>query len=37
MTDVPDDDFYEDDEPVEDVVAAFEAGQPVVFEPPGGP
>ncbi|MEJ7765661.1 MAG: hypothetical protein WKF86_09210, partial [Acidimicrobiales bacterium] len=29
-----DDDFYEDDEPIEDVVAAFEAGVPVDFAPP---
>lgn len=29
-----DDDFYEDDEPVGDVLAAFEAGEKVVTEPP---
>lgn len=28
------DDFYEDDEPVEDVLAAFEGGQKQLTEPP---
>ncbi|GLZ55668.1 hypothetical protein [Actinomycetospora sp. NBRC 106378] len=27
-------DFYEDDEPVEDVLAAFEAGEKQLTEPP---
>ena len=27
-------DFYEDDEPVEDVLAAFEAGEQQLTEPP---
>jgi len=27
-------DFYEDDEPIEDVVAAFDNGEPVVTAPP---
>ncbi len=29
-----DDDFYEDDEPVEDVVDAFESGEPGITAPP---
>ena len=31
-----DDDFYEDDEPVEDVIAAFEAGEKRKTRPPEG-
>lgn len=31
-----DDDFFEEDEPVEDVLAAFEAGEKVQTEPPTG-
>jgi hypothetical protein len=27
-------DFYEDDEPIEEVVAAFDSGEPVVTAPP---
>ena len=29
-----DDNFFEEDEPVEDVLAAFEAGEQVLTEPP---
>ena len=32
-----DDDFFEEDQPVEDVLAAFDAGTPVEFAPPGAP
>lgn len=32
----PGEDFYEDDEPVADVVAAFEGGEKFVTRPPGG-
>lgn len=31
---IDDDDFFEEDEPVEDVLAAFDAGVPVEFVPP---
>jgi hypothetical protein len=34
MTPEEADDFYEDDEPVEDIIAAFEAGEKFVTTPP---